>query len=993
MKSNWRVRLACWAFVLPVGVCVVSGSLVAADDAPSHVPLALRRAFATTVKPFVEKHCRNCHGTERQEAKLDLSPYRTIESVIAGHRIWEIVLERLEAGEMPPADAARIPSAKQRAAVVNWIRAVRSFAAEQNAGDPGVVLARRLSNAEYNNSIRDVTGIDIRPTRSFPVDPANEAGFDNSGESLAMSPALLNKYLAAAREVANHVVMTPTGLVFAPHPVVTDTDRDKYCVKRIVEFYRRQPTDLADYFFLCWQQSQQRANADVPAALTSLAKEFELSPKYAAMVWSLLQEADARGPTAKLQAMFQQIPPNDEGQARAACRQMRDYARQVRATLAPTFPNLYVAGSHKGSQPFVLWKNRQYASHRRTLDRDALGVAEKAPEELPAELILADAAEERELQLASLTKFCETIPDRFYVAERGRDYLDVPREKQEKGRLLSAGFHSMMGYFRDDVPLCDLILTDDAREELDRLWRELNYVASAPQRQYAGFLWFERTDSRYMRDPEFDFARAEDKSAITESMIRKLAEVYLDKARRSGGSSTVVQAIEYFFDDMNQQIRSIEDLRTPAETRHRDALAGLAERAWRRRLRSDEKEELQAFYERLWNDEHLPHEAAMRDGIVSIFMSPHFLMRVDLGSSGTGYRELTPVELASRLSYFLWASTPDETQLRWAEAMAAGKIDKQIVGTQAEEMLHDGRVRGLATEFAANWLGVRRFEEHNSVDRQRFPQFDDPLRKAMFEEPVRFFVDLVEHDRSVLDLLYGDYTWVNAVLAKHYGVSDREFRDGDDWQRLENATRVGRGGLLPMSVFLTKNAPGLRTSPVKRGYWVVRRLLGERIPPPPPNVPELPADESKLGDLTLREMLARHRDNPSCAGCHDRFDAIGLAFEGYGPIGERREQDLGGRPVEVTAKFPGGKEGRGFQGLLDYVREHRQEEFVDNLCRKLLSFGLGRTLVLSDEPLIAKMKSELVDADYRFSSLVRSIVTSRQFLTKRGDAQLVKESR
>ncbi|MAR11409.1 MAG: hypothetical protein CL681_15805 [Blastopirellula sp.] len=998
----WPAVTRSWTWILCnvfacVAIACVSTVPVAAADQGETFPASLRQNFVTTVKPFLDKHCLSCHGADRQEAKLDLSPYQTIAAIVSGHQTWEIVLERLEAGEMPPADAERIPDAKQREAVVTWIRAVRQHAAEQNAGDPGVVLARRLSNAEYNHSIRDVTGIDIRPTRSFPVDPANTAGFDNSGESLAVSPALLNKYLAAAREVASHAVMTPEELVFAPHPAVTDTDRDKYCVKRIVEFYRRQPTDLATYFFVCWQYAQDAANsaatdAERAKGLGALARAANVSEKYTMRVWELLHEAEAWGPTARLQAMFRELPGGDAGQAQAACQQMRDYARQVRGKLAPNFPNLYVEGSHKGSQPFVLWKNRQYASHRQTFDREALAVAEAAPEGLPEELTLAETEDEQARQLAAISRFCATIPDQFYVAERGRDYLDVPREKQEKGRLLSAGFHSMLGYFRDDTPLCDLILTDTARQELDRLWQDLDYVASAPQRQYAGFLWFERTDSRYMRDPEFDFARAEDKSAIGESMIRKLSQVYLDKARRSDASPTAVQAIEFFFDDMNRQVRKMESLRSKAEQRHREALLRLAERAWRRHLREDEKQGLDAFYDRLRHDERLQHEAAIRDCIVFIFMSPHFLLRVDLGSAGEGYRELTPVELASRLSYFLWASTPDAEQLRWADAREAVARDHEAVFTCAESMLRDDRVRGLATEFATHWLGVRRFEEHNSVDRQRFPQFDDALRKAMFEEPVRFFVDLVQHDRSVLELLYADHTWVNAVLAKHYGVSDLEFRDDAQWLRLEDATQVGRGGLLPMSVFLTKNAPGLRTSPVKRGYWVVRQLLGERIPPPPPNVPELPADESQLGELSLRAMLARHREHSSCAGCHDRFDTIGLAFEGYGPIGERRAKDLGGRPVDTQATFPDGSRGSGVDGLLVYLRTQRQQDFVDNLCRKLLSFAIGRTLVLSDEPLIAKMKSELVAADYRFSSLVRSIVTSRQFLTKRGDAQLVKGS-
>jgi hypothetical protein len=186
-----------------------------------------------------------------------------------------------------------------------------------------------------------------------------------------------------------------------------------------------------------------------------------------------------------------------------------------------------------------------------------------------------------------------------------------------------------------------------------------------------------------------------------------------------------------------------------------------------------------------------------------------------------------------------------------------------------------------------------------------------------------------------------------------------------------------------MSGFLTKNAPGLRTSPVKRGYWVVRRLLGEYIPPPPPTVPELPNDEAKLGELTLRETLARHRQDKSCAGCHEHFDGFGLVFEGYGPIGEIRTKDFAGRPVDTQATFPGGREGAGLDGLRAYLREYRQDEFLDNLCRKLLTYALGRTLQLSDDVLTDDMRTKLEANGYRFGTLVEKIITSPQFLTRR----------
>jgi hypothetical protein len=211
--------------------------------------------------------------------------------------------------------------------------------------------------------------------------------------------------------------------------------------------------------------------------------------------------------------------------------------------------------------------------------------------------------------------------------------------------------------------------------------------------------------------------------------------------------------------------------------------------------------------------------------------------------------------------------------------------------------------------------------------------------------------------------------------------------DADTWVRVDDADRYGRGGLLPMAVFLTQNSPGLRTSPVKRGYWVVRRLLGEMIPPPPPDVPELPDDESKLGELTLRQTLERHRADVSCTSCHERIDSVGLAFEGYGPVGEFRDKDLGGRPVDTHADYPGGFEGDGLSGLRGYLDTKRRPEFRENLCKKLLSYALGRTLIPSDDETVEAMRATLDDGDGTFGALVERIVASPQFRYKRIDAE------
>ncbi|MBI5759724.1 MAG: DUF1587 domain-containing protein, partial [Planctomycetales bacterium] len=290
-----------------------SFAITATAAEPNRQPL--ERRFADVVHPFLKTYCLACHGAEKQQGKLDLSGDSSVAAVVKNYRAWDIVVERLEAEEMPPKKATKQPTAQERRVVIEWIKALREDEACRNAGDPGTVLARRLSNAEFDYTIRDLTGVDIRPTREFPVDPANEAGFDNSGESLTMSPALLKKYLAAARLVADHLVLKPSGFVFAPHPAVTETDRDKFCVQRIVDFYQRHKVDYADYFLAAWQFQHRAALGKAKASLSEFANEAKLSPKYLATIWSALTEVEEAGPLAELQAEWRKLrqPGEPEG--------------------------------------------------------------------------------------------------------------------------------------------------------------------------------------------------------------------------------------------------------------------------------------------------------------------------------------------------------------------------------------------------------------------------------------------------------------------------------------------------------------------------------------------------------------------------------------------------------------------------------------------------------------------------------------------------------
>ncbi len=405
-----------------------------------------------------------------------------------------------------------------------------------------------------------------------------------------------------------------------------------------------------------------------------------------------------------------------------------------------------------------------------------------------------------------------------------------------------------------------------------------------------------------------------------------------------------------------------------------------AQAAYRRPLTAEETKHLLAFYESVARKEEYGIEEAVRASIIRILVSPHFCYRLELPPAGKTIQPVSDLTLASRLSYFLWASMPDKELLDLA-ARGELKNDKTL-RTQMQRMLNDPRVSGFAREFFGQWLQYGDFLSSESVNRQVFPEFDDALKQAMFEEPTRFATGLIQNDRSVLDLLNSDTSYVNKRLARHYGIPFR----GDDasWEKTTGLLQQGRGGFLGMAVFLTKNSQPARTSPVKRGFWVVHKLLGEHIPAPPANVPVLPAKETDTKGKSIRDLLALHTADATCARCHQRFDPVGLSMEGFDAIGKSRTKDLAGRPVDNLVRLPSGKAAHGIPEFSNYLATERKDDFTRTLCRKFLGFALGRSLELSDRVLLDKMQAELEKNDYRLRILFETLVMSPQFRMQRG---------
>ena len=423
----------------------------------------------------------------------------------------------------------------------------------------------------------------------------------------------------------------------------------------------------------------------------------------------------------------------------------------------------------------------------------------------------------------------------------------------------------------------------------------------------------------------------------------------------------------------------------------REVLTRFLRRAFRRPPTPDELDRLAKFV-----DESVAAgdkwEAGVQAAMQAVLCSPKFLFRVELDDRPLDgeAKPLDEFQLASRLSYFLWSSLPDDELLDLAERkQLTSQLDQQV-----QRMLGDPKAFTLVENFALQWLQLKRLE-WVAPDGTLFSSFNDQLRKAMLQETVLFFESVMKENRSVLDLLDANYTFLNEPLANHYGIADTKGNwlgqpavqpdgqpvRGEQFQRV-SLQGHSRGGLLTQASILTVTSNPTRTSPVKRGRWVLEQILGSPPPPPPANVPLLPEDEKTVATGSLRERMEVHRQNPSCANCHAKMDPIGFALENYNAVGAFRTKD-GEFPIDPSGELTDGTKIDGPEGLKKIIRE-RPDAFVECLVEKMTIYALGRGLEYYDRPTVTRIAKTLAENDYRFSVLITEIVKSDQFRMRRG---------
>jgi hypothetical protein len=544
-------------------------------------------------------------------------------------------------------------------------------------------------------------------------------------------------------------------------------------------------------------------------------------------------------------------------------------------------------------------------------------------------------------------------------------------------------FHAKIKYHRDDAFLVQYLLDEATRCRLDQAWTDL-------------LTSFDYHD-------EFYRVVAQKYHLPTDRRVADFDAAWM--ASLPAESRTFVERLH---NDCLAARQALAD----AEPQHIEQALQFAEHAWRRPLTEAEQDRLRAFYSDLRQQKRMEHVPALRLLLARILVAPAFLYRAEAPGPSPDPVPLSDWELASRLSYFLWSSLPDE-ELR--QAATAGHLrDTSTLADQARRMLRDPKARRLATEFFGQWFGFYRFDRYRGVDGGRFPEFSDSLKQAMYDEAVSFFSHVVREDRPIREILFADYTFVDPELARHYGLPPcgagvppaipeagrtpaPQVRrqpglppgESRETTKIDGADAYHRGGLLRLGAVLTVTSAPLRTSPVKRGDWILRRVLSTPVPPPPANAGSIAADDVQADGQSVKQRLEAHRRDATCVNCHSRMDPLGFALEHYDTIGRWRQHYHGERSIDSSGVLNDGVTISGVDGLLDYLTTH-ERQFHQTLCTRLLGYALGRTELASDRPLLNELVGEL-DQGGKFSDLVVKIVSSKQFRFRRASELTAEE--
>lgn len=827
------------------------------------------REFAASIQPLLERYCVKCHGPNvaRAKLRLDLLPAEFADPTVKSK--WAEVVNALNGHQMPP-PAEPQPSSADAGRVTDWIS--NELARAEIAKRTAHVVLRRLNRAEYNNTIRDLVGVDYHPADIFPEDPS-AGGFDNIGQALTVSPLHVEMYYAAARQILDRTLVEgaqPPEIKWHFEPEENRLGMDRLRINRDGQsiLLNSGANPVENGFTVIhhdsWDKGIDFRGFTVPA-------EGDYIIRFRAAGRTPTRDQVTASAAAILRKRFdEEMAANPKGKVYHE-RQMEEDLNHFRTHRMYDYgpPRIKIT-QNLGGTPYLVAE----------MDVDAP----------------------------------ESAPKTYEV--------HTHFTKQEAGVEL---------HYAYDIP-----------RYLENFWMQGQEEFARPELLVD---WVELEGPVYASWPPPGHKKLLPDSAML--------------AGKSETGSEIITA--------------------------RAVLQRFMTRAYRRPATAQEVEAKVTLFRKLRPDKTTFTEA-IKPAMAAVLASPNFLFLVEpVRSSAQGSTEkLTSYELASRLSYFLWSSMPDDELFRLA---ANGELLKSaVLGAQVSRMLADPKSESFVKNFAGQWLGLRKVGANPPVE-NLYPEYDRHLELSMVRETEGFFSEILHHDMDARSLIKSDFVTINERLARFYGIPGVK---GDAIRRVPAPANSHRGGVVTQAAIHAITSNGTRTSPVTRGVWVLRTLLGSDPGLPVANVGEIATSVPGIERATVRQRLQIHRQNPACARCHDRIDPLGFAMENYNACGEWREREGHGyagriQPddpiIDTSSTMPDGTAIRGVDGLQAQLLKH-EDLFLSTLASQMTTYALGRELGFSDRPAVAGSVSAMKRQGYTLKSLITAIVTSSQFTSR-----------
>jgi hypothetical protein len=891
-------------------LCCLPASRLGADES------ATEREFSSQITPLLAKYCGRCHNATKAEGMVNITRFTSAAMIIRDRSTWVTVLEKLKDEEMPPEEP--FPNPAERTLLIRWVDNQVNNVDWDRHRNAGHVTSARLTRDEYDNTMRDLLGVDLRSGQRLGADAEGTSGFTNDRDGLFIAPALLEKYIQAAESSIDQLIalrgppfklhlesekMFMTEQNAAPEELGYVLNRGQMTLYDSVEF----PVDgLYRFTVRAWSTAgptgaRLRINDEVmgdirvPETQPAVYELFARVEKGThQLAWNIQQSNFIEGLA---------VPPNkNTGQAAIA-------AITHRYSDEPVPPK---------NQWGVLVTKRAMADH------------------LKLQPIDGESPQVRKLR--------EQLNNSAYSLQRPIEWLRLHGPGGDRSELIRfKGYIAERSVTMRKIKALLAGALDIAVDELDKMIAAQNQLVSK--------------DNKIILD-SVAAVRGADKPTPEKPGNVGIDWIDIEGPRAPAGMSA----------------QPLVFLAAPGNGRSSKQAAQLvletfARRAFRRPVARDE---LRRYVDLFQQQEQsgAGFHSALRLPLTAILVSPNFLFKIEQNGKSEGEFQLTDYQLASRLSYFFWTSMPDDELL----ALAASKRLSRtaVLNTQVARMLADPKADAFYHSFISQWLGTGAIGTTIGPDATRFPQFAG-LQAAALQEPELYFGHLLRNNQSLLRLLDSGETFLNADLAGLYGIEGVE----GSQMRLVELGSAERGGLLGMSSVLTATSLPLRTSPVIRGKWVLETLLGEKQPPPPPDAGDLPDNAADIAGKTLRQQYEIHRTAPQCAACHLKMDPIGFGLENFDAIGRFRKEQ-GGVPIDNRGDLP---DGRQFNGAVELktILLAEQHKFARNLSERMLSFALGRQLQYFDEPVLHKLTTTLLENDCRPLPWLREVVLSYPF--------------